>query len=649
MSDKFANHKDLEFIGYDLGHGETAVARVWSRSNREPEILEYLGEKSFVTAIARDKTGVRIGAQAVNMAALNTGFGKKTGSGKTEIWTKFKSRDLDDENTNLPTSLFTQTLFKSLEDEKKISGMQKSQFIVGCPSGWDIDDRAAYLELLQSSGLKNVRTVPESRAALMSALEQGYLSLEAARSSVLIVDIGSSTTDFTYCVDLDAEDVGHNILGSGLLDRLIFELNLQRQKERKKIEKLIAKYPYYRPILEYWCRQAKEQYFNGEERAVEIIRRLPVESGVLFEIKIDKQDAKEILSAPIAALNGFSWPETFDYALKEAVERLGGRAPETVLLTGGASRLPLITPACEKAFPEARIVRGAEPEFAIAKGLAWLGRFEYLYKSFTHEVEALVNLDGDVYQKAKKASAKLGDVLAPVLVDELIEACVIPAFADWRKGEIKTLDEVEKNLDKRLGDWLNSETAKQALRPKIENWFSDLQREIEQITDPLCREHNLPAMVLSLDDSTHIAKHLESLQVSAPKMTGLENDIALVGTTLSTIIIGVLLSQVHLLAPLLANPISLLAGGAIGVGGFIYGKKSLKGKLQQADFPVVARRIMTDGRVRKAAKSQRDEMIKAVAKAWNEKAAKQFTSELVATLKTAFLERADERAVLFLL
>jgi len=60
------------------------------------------------------------------------------------------------------------------------------------------------------------------------------------RASVLIVDIGSSTTDFTYCRDLDAQDVGHNVLGSGLLDTEIFDLNLARQKDRKKIEQLIA-------------------------------------------------------------------------------------------------------------------------------------------------------------------------------------------------------------------------------------------------------------------------------------------------------------------------------------------------------------------------------------------------------------------------
>ncbi len=654
-----AHSKQTEFIGYDLGHGETSVARAYAGSSREPEIIEYAGEKSFVSAVARtkgartkgagNKTGVRIGAQAVNISA----FGSKDTKGKNEIWLKFKSRDLNDKSTEIPTRLFTQTLFEDLSADKKIDGLKTSRFIVGCPSGWDANDRDVYRGLMQKSGLGTVRIVPESRAALMTALEQGYLSLEAARSSVLIVDIGSSTTDFTYCYDLEAEDVGHNILGSGLLDTLILELNLQRQPERMKIEKLIAKYPWYRPIMEYWCRLAKEQYFNGAEKGqgapVEIIRRLPVAGGVLFEIRMDSKDADSLLKAKIKALNGFSWPETFNYALRESVDRLGGRTPQTVLLTGGASRLPLVGPACEKAFPGARVVRGAEPEFAIARGLSWLGRFEYLHDGFKSAIGGLVKEGGPVFEKARFASDKLGDVLAPVLVDALIETCVIPAFSDWRRGEIKALNDVEKALNARVSTWLSSHEAKQKLRPAIEDWFSSLQRQIEQITDPLCRDHNLPAMVLSLDDSTHVSKHLEGLSVAAPKVSSLENDTALVGTTISAVLIGVLLAEAHLLAPLLGSPIGIAIGGVLGLGSFVFGKKTLEGKLRAANVPGVMRMLMTDGRVRKAAKRQRKELIRAVANAWNNEASEQFADELVETLYTAFIQSADERAVLFLL
>ena len=187
-----------EFIGYDLGHGETALSRAYAGSLREPEILEFRGEKSFVTAVARSGAHVRIGAEAVNLPSKSTGRSKSEKS----VWVKFKSRDFSDPHMKDPTQAFTRKLFETLETEKQIDGRDKSRVIVGCPSGWSEADRGEYAKIFESAGLKNVRVVPESRAALMTALEQGYLTIDDARDTVLIIDIGSSTTDFTFCRDL---------------------------------------------------------------------------------------------------------------------------------------------------------------------------------------------------------------------------------------------------------------------------------------------------------------------------------------------------------------------------------------------------------------------------------------------------------------
>ena len=629
-----------EFIGFDLGHGETALGRAFGATIREPEILEYRGERSFVTAVAKTKDGVKIGVDAVNLSF--------TGD-NPEIWVKFKGQDLKRSEIKTPTQLFSKSLIGGLASEGIIRGPKDSRFIVGCPSGWSEDTRADYQTLFEGAGLKTVRIVPESRAALMTALEQGYLSIEDARSSVLIIDIGSSTTDFTYCRDMDAEDVGHNILGSGLLDTEIFNINLARQKSRKQIEKLIKRYPHYRPIMEYWCRLAKEQYFTGQETPVEMIKRLPVDGGVLFEIRIDKKDAESILNTPLGALNNYSWQTAFDYALRETIDNLGGRDPDTVLLTGGASRLPLVLPATQKVFPKAKVVRGAEPEFAIARGLAWLGRFEFLHASFQNSVAHMLSGDGAIYSKARHASAALGNKMAPVLVDAMTANCIVPVFQDWRSGKIKSLEEVEGELSGRVKTWLQSESAAAVLKPVIDNWFAQLQRDIERETDPLCRDHGLPAMVLSLDDSQHISKHLEDLSVSAPKVNTMETDTALLGTTLTALIVSALLAKANLFAPLLMNPIGLVVGGAVAGGGFLYGRKALEGKFKSANVPVLARQIMTDGRIKRAAAKQRPDLIQVVDEAWQQVAAERFTGELTATLEAALTERADERAMLFLI
>ena len=584
--------------------------------------------------------GAKIGADAVNLSFMGE---------NPEIWVKFKDRELKRDAVKTPTQLFSKTLIRGLAADGIIRGPKDSRFIVGCPSGWNEKTRAEYQKLFEGAGLKTVRIVAESRAALMTALEQGYLSIEDARSSVLIIDIGSSTTDFTYCRDMEAEDVGHNILGSGLLDTEIFNINLARQKSRKQILKLIKRYPHYRPIMEYWCRLVKEQYFTGQETPVEMIKRLPVDGGVLFEIRIDKKDAHQILNMPLDALNNYSWQTAFDYALRETIENLGGRDPDTVLLTGGASRLPLVLPATRKVFPNAKVVRGAEPEFAIARGLAWLGRFEFLHESFQDSVAKMLSSDGAIYSKARSASTSLGNKMAPVLVDAMAANCIVPVFQDWRSGKIESLGDVEGELSVRVKTWLLGESAAAVLKPVIDNWFAQLQRDIERETDPLCRDHGLPAMVLSLDDSQHISRHLEDLSVSAPKVNTMESDTALLGTTLTALIVSALLAKANLFAPLLMNPIGLVVGGAVAGGGFLYGRKALEGKFKSANVPVLARQIMTDGRIKRAANKQRTELIQVVDEAWQQAAADRFTTELTDTLKAALTERADERAMLFLI
>ena len=154
---------NFEFIGFDLGHGETALGRAYSRSMREPEILEYRGERSFVTAIARTSKGVRIGTEALNLAALaEAGL-----ANADDVWVKFKSRDLDVKAVKTPTQLFAKSLFEHLSREGQIEGLDKSQFLIGCPSGWDADTRGRYQALFQEVGLENCRIVAESRAALI--------------------------------------------------------------------------------------------------------------------------------------------------------------------------------------------------------------------------------------------------------------------------------------------------------------------------------------------------------------------------------------------------------------------------------------------------------------------------------------------------
>jgi molecular chaperone DnaK (HSP70) len=62
----------------------------------------------------------------------------------------------------------------------------------------------------------------------MQAKEAGKLDYDKLRSAVLIVDIGSSTTDFTLVKSLHEIplDFGRNALGASLIDKAIFARTL---------------------------------------------------------------------------------------------------------------------------------------------------------------------------------------------------------------------------------------------------------------------------------------------------------------------------------------------------------------------------------------------------------------------------------------
>ena len=56
---------DVEIVGFDLGHGETAVALAMFAATTEPQILDIHGTKSIITAVAQHSTrGTLIGDDA---------------------------------------------------------------------------------------------------------------------------------------------------------------------------------------------------------------------------------------------------------------------------------------------------------------------------------------------------------------------------------------------------------------------------------------------------------------------------------------------------------------------------------------------------------------------------------------------------------
>lgn len=645
-----SNSPDPTLIGLDIGHGETAIARIEKLTSRLPELLEIQGEKSILSAIAfpadQAKSAINsifIGGQAVMRAAIDPGLA---------LFTAFKRpTDAPDAAPEL-----LRRFFEGLIDELSdffVHGTENLRICIGCPSGWTEVQRQSYAAIFaDAQGVENAKIdiVPESRAAFMATLEQGLLDRNALERASLLVDIGSSTTDFTLCTGLEVKDHGHTALGGHLLDCALFELNLKNHKAKREIAELITRYPSWRHQLELTCRKAKERYFSAPDidHITEILS-LPLKGKAgLIEIRIDATIARKMLNDPLNGLNGKSWLAAFEAELKR-IKTEYANLPDTIILTGGSSRVQPLRSVAEQYFPEAVIAQGSEPEFAIARGLAWYGRFEHLLHSFSADVEALLQKDGTVDQLVSQACGNLGNQIALPLANSLIEQVMIPTLLEWRDGGIGSFSRVEAEVENAMRSWLESNHAKAAILPALDHWWAKLRLDIHEITDPICRKHDIPSMILSLDNDETTKNSFADLSLGRSEVD-LIDPLTLMSTGfLTSLIATALAAQLHLLAPLAANPGSVLVGGALGGVAVIAGRKRMGKLLKSIPLWSPLRKMISENKLRSSAKAQQEEIASAIASHWTKSQQIQFSAELQQLIRQGLMARIDDRPALLLL
>ena len=183
--------------------------------------------------------------------------------------------------------------------------------------------------------MQQVKVVAESHAAFLAAREVLDVPVDDLKGSVLIVDIGSSTTDFTAVVEIEEKriDFGSNKLGAGILDEIILERSLNAE-----LRELFEEYPQYRDQCLLYSREVKEDYFNSEnteETPADILQEV---SEKTYPVRRGDRDTdmKEILSTPISKylqqpdeeLHGLDWPSSFQRELQRAREKTADNPPQ---------------------------------------------------------------------------------------------------------------------------------------------------------------------------------------------------------------------------------------------------------------------------------------------------------------------------------
>lgn len=241
----------------------------------------------------------------------------------------------------------------------------------------------------------------ESRAALLYARDSGEVNVTGRRitEGVMIADIGSSTTDYTFVTDLAQQPVDHgNVdLGAALIDKEIMRRAIERHPEGDKLATRLAGDPHSARKLELACRESKEKFFRTrrEELAasgkrVGLYHPVELATGAEFvlDLRLSVADMDAVLDAPQPTLNGRSWATAFAQDVATAIEQASGDV-DLVLLTGGPSRMPFVLDTCRKIVGSERVALGNEPEVAIARGLALAGRMSIRASGFRSDIAAV--------------------------------------------------------------------------------------------------------------------------------------------------------------------------------------------------------------------------------------------------------------------
>jgi molecular chaperone DnaK (HSP70) len=552
----------FETIGFDLGHGETAVAKARVESIEPPEMLEVNNKKIQITALGwHPDLGYLIGEQALIQA------------GVTQLKIAFKRKPNNDPDYRKTISKFIEIYYQLLKESKQIEGGETSQFFVGCPSGWSVSDREEYQNLLKESGIPFLSVIPESRAAFMHAKEAGKLDYDKLKSSVLIVDIGSSTTDFTLVKSLHEIpiDFGSNALGGSLIDRAIFARTVANHEDKALLERVFEQYPHHQARCELACRKAKEDYFSNEPlynhpqtfaRGFESINE-----QIYFIPQVNRAIAQEILHQPLPELEGKSWIQSFREAINVAKEKLDqqGIVPKVVLMTGGASRMKFTRQICEEIFPEpaTQVRPDPEPERCIALGLARVGRWDLRAAAFKQEVNKLFD-SKKLKDLIEKHIPELIELLTKPLSDSLIENAVKPSLKDWRNNKIRTLADLETVMKGQAQKWIESENARQIVKKQSVTWFnSKIQPELAEETDPICQRYQIPRSSLRFEegiDPVMVNPELSIGDAILAETVGFIINVVIGGGTIGSLI--ALVTTGHLTWPIL-----LVYGASVLVAG----------------------------------------------------------------------------------
>ncbi|MBO6054323.1 MAG: Hsp70 family protein [Oscillospiraceae bacterium] len=583
------------FYGFDLGDAESAVTRIIKAEGDVPQVIPVQEAGSFITAYAMKRDG-----------QLLIGEGACYDPDVLVRKLRFKSRFLTDPAVKGDIKSFAAGVLGELLLSGDLVRGDNQCFYVGCPAGWNKADREEYRGIFESAGYPPLKIVSESRAALVSACRSKHLQVgyDILSRPVLVVDIGSSTTDFAYIMsgrEVELKTAGEVALGGGIMDEILLEEAIEDSPDPSKIRKIFQENEAWRTYCEFAARRLKEKYYSDVEywQKEKLTQTVSIRTQLLpvrLKLTMNAQIADKLLNKKVDRLGGKSFRRVFTDSLKQVRDAITDRQPELIFMTGGVSRMQELRDWCREVFPEAVVICGSEPEFSVAKGLAQCGLIDEDLLAFKAEIAELI-ASTKIEEIVKQHIDGLYRSTVDNIVEPILEQVAIPAVDRWRDGSIARLEELDEVLEKDIDEYLHSDEGRDHLAQSVSTWLKKVSYSLEEHTMPICVRHNVPYTALSL--TSYLSASDIDIHVEVKGLFAIEEITWLIDAIVS-VIVGLLCGGGGL--ALIASGIQgILIGFVVSALVLALGREKMQDAFLKMNLPRPMRRLLPKSYLRSRA------------------------------------------------
>ena len=337
-------------------------------------------------------------------------------------------------------------------------------------------------------------------------------------------------------------------------------------------------------------------YFGVNVSYPEFFRKIEQAARSFLEMGVEPGDVVTILSANvpealyafyginrIGAVANLLHPLLSENEIREALNRY-----QSVMLVALDICYPRIRNIIsDTAVKSTVIISATDPEFSVAKGLAYCGRIDEDLKEFKEDLDKLVR-SNTIEEIVSKHITSLYRSAVDVLVDPIVSRVAPPIFEKWRSGEIARLSDTDVLLQQDIGAFLGEEETRELLAGPITSWLRPVIEELEEHTVPICIRHRIPYTALSL--RSYLSVSDIDIKVDAKEMFAIK-EMTLLIDSIVTALLAILMSTFSFL-PFFADPSGIMIGIIASVVLLFLGKDKMQEKMLTADIPKPVRRLV---------------------------------------------------------